>query len=108
LNSWVVGAAVAGSASVGYAAWYGRSSSRSAIAARYEGRKPTQWGMDLPGIMTSLDGDDKRIALTFDACGTGNKEINEELLNFLTAQQIPATLFLNQRWIVADPRVQNG
>jgi peptidoglycan/xylan/chitin deacetylase (PgdA/CDA1 family) len=100
----VAGAAVAGSVSVGYAAWWGRSSSRSAIAARYEGRKPTQWGMDLPGIMTSLDGDDKRIALTFDACGgTGNNEINEELLNFLTAQHIPATLFLNQRWIAADP-----
>nr|WP_040745499.1 polysaccharide deacetylase family protein [Nocardia transvalensis] len=76
----------------------------AAVAARYAGRQPTQWGMDLPGIVTSVPGDGKRMALTFDACGgNGNNEINQELVDFLVSQRIPATLFLNKRWIDADP-----
>ncbi|WP_246011716.1 polysaccharide deacetylase family protein [Nocardia mexicana] len=76
----------------------------AAVAARYAGQQPTQWGMDLPGIITSIPADGKKMALTFDACGgPDNNEINEELLSFLRAQQIPATLFLNKRWIDADP-----
>ncbi|MDR7170589.1 peptidoglycan/xylan/chitin deacetylase (PgdA/CDA1 family) [Nocardia kruczakiae] len=76
-----------------------------AVAARYAGRQPTGWGMDLPGIITSIPAQGKQMALTFDACGgPDNDEINTELMNYLVAHDIPATLFLNKRWIDADPR----
>ncbi|WP_238845816.1 polysaccharide deacetylase family protein [Nocardia terpenica] len=76
----------------------------AAVAAAHAGQRPGGWGMDLPGILTSIPADSKQMALTFDACGgPDNNELNEELLNFLMSQEIPATLFLNKRWIEADP-----
>ncbi|WP_233429889.1 MULTISPECIES: polysaccharide deacetylase family protein [Nocardia] len=76
----------------------------AAVAARYAGRQPAGWGMDLPGIITSIPAQGKQMALTFDACGgPDNDEINTELMNYLVAHNIPATLFLNKRWIDADP-----
>ncbi|WP_324193947.1 polysaccharide deacetylase family protein [Nocardia blacklockiae] len=75
-----------------------------AVAGHYAGRQPAAWGTDIPGIVTSVPGGGKRIALTFDACGgPDNNDINTELLNLLNSQLIPATLFLNKRWIEADP-----
>lgn len=43
------------------------------------------------------------VALTFDACGgpEGDK-IDTELIDYLTSHAIPATLFLNSRWIKAN------
>ncbi|MFF0493068.1 polysaccharide deacetylase family protein [Nocardia sp. NPDC004068] len=74
------------------------------VAARYAGRQPAQWGMDLPGILTTVPAAGKQMALTFDACGgPDNDEINDVLINFLIQQRIPATLFLNKRWIDFDP-----
>ncbi|WP_324194279.1 polysaccharide deacetylase family protein [Nocardia terpenica] len=76
----------------------------AAVVAAHAGQRPGGWGMDLPGILTSIPADGKQMALTFDACGgPDNNELNEELLNFLMSQEIPATLFLNKRWIEADP-----
>ncbi|MEU6561360.1 polysaccharide deacetylase family protein [Nocardia nova] len=76
----------------------------AAVAARYSGRKPTGWGMDLPGIITTVPAEGNRMALTFDACGgPDNNEINTDLMNYLTTHGISATLFLNKRWIDADP-----
>ncbi|MQY24747.1 polysaccharide deacetylase family protein [Nocardia aurantia] len=78
--------------------------SPQAVAARYTGRRPTRWGMDLDGITTTIPVTGKQMALTFDACGgPGNNEINDDLIDFLIAHEIPATLFLNKRWIDADP-----
>ncbi|MCM6773043.1 polysaccharide deacetylase family protein [Nocardia sp. CDC159] len=80
-----------------------RSAVPDAVAARFAGRQPTRWGMDLPGIMTTIPAQGKQMALTFDACGgPDNDEMNDVLVNFLIQQQIPATLFLNKRWIDAD------
>ncbi|MBO0855186.1 MAG: polysaccharide deacetylase family protein [Nocardia sp.] len=60
--------------------------------------------MDLPGILSRFSARGNQVALTFDACGgPGNDDLDTELLNYLTAQRIPATLFLNRRWIDADP-----
>ncbi|WP_233608616.1 polysaccharide deacetylase family protein [Nocardia stercoris] len=74
------------------------------VAAKYAARQPGQWGMDLDGIVTSFPSKGMQFALTFDACGgPDNDEINDELIDYLTAHQIPATLFLNKRWIDADP-----
>ncbi len=76
----------------------------AAVAARYAGRKPARWGTDLPGIITTVPAENNRMALTFDACGgPDNDQINTELMNYLITHGISATLFLNKRWIDADP-----
>lgn len=75
----------------------------AAVAAKFAGRQPQGWGMDLDGIRTGFDAAGKQFAITFDACGgPNNNDIDENLIAFLQAQQIPATLFLNKRWIDAN------
>ncbi|MFC0557464.1 polysaccharide deacetylase family protein [Halalkalibacter alkalisediminis] len=68
--------------------------------ATYENRQPLQWGESVEGVKTRINTDEKVIALTFDACGGpfGNG-YDEELMNFLKEEQVPATLFFNERWI---------
>lgn len=74
-----------------------------AVVAKYTGHKPAQWGTDLSGIRTSFVANGKQVALTLDACGgPGNNDIDENLLSLLVAQRIPATLFVNRRWIDAN------
>ncbi|MGV9412997.1 polysaccharide deacetylase family protein [Nocardia sp. NPDC003693] len=76
----------------------------AAVVAKYAGHKPSRWGPDLSGIRTSFAAQGKQFALTLDACGgPGNNDIDENLLSLLIAQRIPATLFLNKRWIDANP-----
>ncbi|KIL74562.1 polysaccharide deacetylase family protein [Bacillus badius] len=66
-------------------------------------RKPVQWGEQVDGVKTRMETDEKKMALTFDACGgTHGSGYDEELLSFLRAEQVPATLFLNERWIQAN------
>ncbi|NHM29538.1 polysaccharide deacetylase family protein [Neobacillus terrae] len=61
---------------------------------------PKLWGEFLPGIMTSLNTANKYIALTFDACGGPNGSgYDSQLIYYLRQQNIPATLFINSRWI---------
>ncbi|NOU69167.1 polysaccharide deacetylase family protein [Paenibacillus sp. LMG 31461] len=65
---------------------------------------PTKWGERVPGVKTRLHTKDKVVALTFDACG--GKEgsgYDEKLIQYLIQEQIPATLFINARWIAANP-----
>jgi len=63
-----------------------------------------QWGENVTGVTTHFRTDKKEIALTFDACGGSNKssQVDEKLLNFLIIHQIPATLFINARWIESN------
>ncbi|MFF3569762.1 polysaccharide deacetylase family protein [Nocardia jiangxiensis] len=76
----------------------------TAVAAAHTGQRPAAWAMAMPGIITTFVPAGRQMALTFDACGgPGNDEMNEVLMNFLISQRIPATLFLNERWIDADP-----
>jgi peptidoglycan/xylan/chitin deacetylase (PgdA/CDA1 family) len=76
----------------------------AAVAARHAGAQPRQWGMEMPGIISDFAADGKQMAVTFDACGgPGNNDIDEALLKLLISQQIPATMFLNKRWIEANP-----
>ncbi|MFE3188928.1 polysaccharide deacetylase family protein [Nocardia sp. NPDC059240] len=75
-----------------------------AVAAKHAGQQPQAWGTDIDGIISGFNATGKQFAVTFDACGgPGNNDIDENLLAFLQAQQIPATLFLNKRWIDANP-----
>ncbi|RJO78892.1 polysaccharide deacetylase [Nocardia panacis] len=81
-----------------------RPAGSAAIAARHAGEQPAQWGMEMPGITSSFAAKGKQMAITFDACGgPDNNDMDDSLVNFLVAQQIPATLFLNKRWIDANP-----
>ena len=81
-----------------------------AISAHAASEPPSDmdWGMDLPGIFKGIETDEKVLALTFDACGKSSyngeeRDYDEELIAFLRKGDIPATLFVNERWIKAHP-----
>ncbi len=75
--------------------------SRSDIVAEFADRQPTSFGMFLDGVISHGR---RSIALTFDACGgltTGNG-YDAHLIRLLVRYRVPATLFLNARWITAN------
>ena len=73
------------------------------ITSRYAGVTPTKWGENVLGVRTRLDTLEKVIALTLDACGIAKgKGVDSLLMEFLIREQIPATLFINGRWIDAN------
>lgn len=77
---------------------------RDALAAEYAGIVPTQWGTELPGLVTAVDASGEVLALTFDACGgPGGSEVDEKLIDLLIRENVACTLFLNQRWLDAHP-----
>lgn len=74
------------------------------VAARFDGVEPTSWGTDLPGVVTRMDSDG--VALTLDACGgPGGSGYDAELIGGLIERGVPATLFLNERWIEENPEI---
>jgi len=76
------------------------------LAARFGVRKPLQWGETVSGVRTRLDTEEKVVALTLDACGGGKGNgIDTRLMDFLARERIPATLFVNARWIDANPEL---
>ncbi len=50
-------------------------------------------------ILSSLD--DRRVALTLDAC---SGRYDADLIDFLVRNRIPATLFVTKRWLDANPQ----
>lgn len=73
------------------------------IINKYESKEPTQWGERIDGVVNNLNTNEKIIALTFDACGGPNgSSYDKELIDYLISEQIPATLFINYRWIEAN------
>ena len=73
------------------------------IATHFSGRRPVLWGENVPGVRTRLATDEKVIALTLDACGSARgKGVDARLMDFLIRERIPATLFINARWIDAN------
>src|SRR5690625_310875 len=69
-------------------------------------RQPKEWGEHVSGVKTRIKTDEKEIALTFDACGGDHGNgYDEELIEFLKKEQIPATLFVNERWIIANEEI---
>lgn len=64
---------------------------------------PTQWGEQVTGVIQKLPTNEKIVALTFDACGgQWGSGYDEELIQYLLEEHIPATLFINSRWIDAN------
>jgi len=77
-------------------------------APRIEYRTPTAWGTDLPGITTTgVAGHyHPTVSLTFDACGgEGGSLVDVALLDTLRREEVPATLFLNARWVRANQKM---
>lgn len=73
---------------------------RKNIAVEFENQTPKQWGENVKGVKTKLFTNEKVIALTMDACGSHlGMGYDEKLINFLEQENIPATLFINARWI---------
>lgn len=69
----------------------------------YQHQAPTEWGEFISGVKTKMETNEKAIALTFDACGGEHGSLYDEaLMNYLIEHQIPATLFVNARWIKAN------
>jgi len=73
------------------------------IVAEFSGRAPKEWGETVSGVKTELATDDIVIALTLDACGSPKgKGFDAGLIYYLEREKIPATLFINARWIDAN------
>ena len=54
----------------------------------------------LRGVFTKLDTKEKAIALTLDLCGgRGKGALDQKFVDFLTKENIKATLFVSGRWI---------
>jgi peptidoglycan/xylan/chitin deacetylase (PgdA/CDA1 family) len=80
--------------------------SRAEVVARYGELRPDYWGFGGPGVVRDLHTTRRVVALTFDACGgPGGSEYDEALIQFLRRREVPATLFLNSRWIDENPAV---
>ena len=79
-------------------------SSRDDIVAEFTGRGPAMFGMFLPGVATCGR---RHIALTFDACGGSGlgSGFDAKVIRVLIRHRARATLFLNGRWIQANPGI---
>ena len=79
--------------------------SRRTLIRRYSGERPAAWGEHVPGVVLRLPTTERVVALTLDACGgrTGSG-YDAELIGTLRRGRVPATLFVNARWIEANPR----
>ncbi len=76
---------------------------REAIVAEFGSREPKHFGMFLSHMVTHGKG---WTALTFDACGgPRGSHYDEKLITTLRKHRVPATLFLNARWIESFPTV---
>lgn len=80
------------------------------VIAAHEGRVPSAWGTDIPGVVrTGADAGHEApnsVFLTLDACGgPAGSAFDQTLVDGLRSAKIPATLFLNLRWIEANSGV---
>jgi peptidoglycan/xylan/chitin deacetylase (PgdA/CDA1 family) len=72
------------------------------VEHEFAGRLPSAWGLQVPGVVTRVAVGS--VALTFDACGgPGGAGYDGRLIGTLRKHRVPATLFLNARWIAANP-----
>lgn len=73
------------------------------LIRKYSGQIPDQWGEEVADVKRKMKTNEKVVALTFDACGgPGGSGYDAKLINYLIKEQIPATLFINSRWIDAN------
>jgi peptidoglycan/xylan/chitin deacetylase (PgdA/CDA1 family) len=79
---------------------------KTSIIQKNTGKSAGKFGEFVKGVKKNIPSNQKKLALTFDACGgeTGN-HYDEALINFLKKEKIAATLFINSRWIDANPTI---
>ena len=75
---------------------------RAAVVDRFAGREPAWFGLEGPGIVSSVDPDEGAV-LTLDACGGSRLELDDALIGVLRRTGTPATLFVNRSWALANP-----
>lgn len=74
------------------------------VKAQFANCQPLQWGEGVPGVLQRIQTGQKVVFLTFDACGgRGGNQSDGALLDYLVSKGIKATLFINSRWIEANP-----
>jgi len=79
---------------------------KAELETAYAGKEPREWGETVTGVKTRLATKEKVVVLTLDACGSPKgKGIDAELIHFLEKEKVPATLFINARWIDANPEL---
>ncbi|SES13709.1 polysaccharide deacetylase family protein [Salisediminibacterium halotolerans] len=62
-----------------------------------------EFGVHIDGVKNRFETNEQEIALTFDLCGGDfGSELDEELVDFLRDEQIPAVLFVNKRWLTEN------
>lgn len=77
--------------------------SKEALIQKYRHRTPSEWGEQVTGVIQQLHTHEKVIALTLDACGGPHgSQYDKELIDYLIRHELPATLFINHRWIDAN------
>lgn len=73
---------------------------RAAVVQEFSHLVPQEWGMEVSGTVTSVTAG---VALTFDACGGPHGSgFDHSILDLLLREEVPATMFLNSRWIEAN------
>jgi peptidoglycan/xylan/chitin deacetylase (PgdA/CDA1 family) len=71
------------------------------IVAEFGTLRPQEWGLHVTGVVNNSAS--RHVALTFDACGgPGGTGCDHKLLKSLRSLNVPATLFINSRWITAN------
>lgn len=76
---------------------------RDEIIERFTGHVPQHWGLDVPGVVSQLPATAGGAALTLDYCGgPGGSQTDHTILDLLREHKLPATLFLNSRWIAGN------
>lgn len=77
---------------------------REQIIDRFSGRPPRYWGLEAPKVIKNLPRTSTAIALTLDYCGgSGGDNIDYSIIDMLRRFDVSATLFVNSRWITANP-----
>ena len=73
---------------------------KKSIVKQFEKQTPKEWGENVKGVKTQLVTKQKTIAITLDACGSPHgMAYDSKLIAYLEKNEIPATLFINARWI---------
>jgi peptidoglycan/xylan/chitin deacetylase (PgdA/CDA1 family) len=79
---------------------YAYTGLKTKIVSEFAFAKPGRWGEFVTGVDEKIVTQKKIIAFTFDACGGKNGSgYDNELIDYLRAEKIPATLFITGRWI---------
>ena len=76
------------------------------IENKYRACVPSAWGEAITGVLRRVSVTEKIVFLTFDACGGARGSgADTRIIELLRREKIPATLFINSRWIDANPKL---